>query len=209
MVGFCVIFSVECQFLYKSIASNGKTIFDVCGSISMVECPGCGYDLQGLPREHTCPECGLNYDPDTTLIRLTIHRWNQKQYALSVLFTVVMVYRCSRYGIRREDLWLFFLLGVSVFVSACTILRTNNEKATLLLNRSGIQLDHPRFGKRYIPWSMIGRIRWNWITGTFSISGRDGKNILSMNRRDVGGRKTGQRCAEEANRLYRRMKTEA
>lgn len=25
-------------------------------------CPFCGYSLQGLPTEHTCPECGKTYD---------------------------------------------------------------------------------------------------------------------------------------------------
>ena len=24
-------------------------------------CPGCGYSLEGLPDEHTCPECGTPY----------------------------------------------------------------------------------------------------------------------------------------------------
>ena len=28
-------------------------------------CPLCSYKLQGLPAEHKCPECGLDYDPTT------------------------------------------------------------------------------------------------------------------------------------------------
>ncbi len=30
--------------------------------LRLKECPQCGYDLAGLPREHACPECGFEYD---------------------------------------------------------------------------------------------------------------------------------------------------
>lgn len=31
-------------------------------------CPICDYNLVGLPDEHTCPECGLEYDENTLVI---------------------------------------------------------------------------------------------------------------------------------------------
>lgn len=32
-----------------------------------MNCPMCNYPLKGLPAEHSCPECGFNYDKETYL----------------------------------------------------------------------------------------------------------------------------------------------
>jgi hypothetical protein len=37
-----------------------KTVLDM----NYMVCPQCHYNLQGLPRRHTCPECGRPYDAD-------------------------------------------------------------------------------------------------------------------------------------------------
>lgn len=38
----------------------------------LFHCPGCGYELTGLPREHSCPECGVLYD--ASMFDLPPHR---------------------------------------------------------------------------------------------------------------------------------------
>lgn len=38
---------------------------DFLARFRLRECPGCGYDLQGLPPEHVCPECGATYSTET------------------------------------------------------------------------------------------------------------------------------------------------
>ncbi len=46
------------------------------------ECPACLYDLSGLPDEHECPECGLQYDRSMALLRVQSgrgSRWRQYQ----------------------------------------------------------------------------------------------------------------------------------
>src|SRR5262245_12509714 len=35
----------------------------------LTDCPHCGYSLNGLPREHRCPECGFEYDANTLTVR--------------------------------------------------------------------------------------------------------------------------------------------
>jgi hypothetical protein len=40
--------------------------------LRLMHCPGCGYDLSGLPREHWCPECGFRYQ--TSMFDLPPHR---------------------------------------------------------------------------------------------------------------------------------------
>jgi hypothetical protein len=35
-------------------------------SVGWSMCERCGYDLRGLPEGHTCPECGRQYDLNTT-----------------------------------------------------------------------------------------------------------------------------------------------
>ncbi|UCG32954.1 MAG: hypothetical protein JSU68_14975 [Phycisphaerales bacterium] len=34
-------------------------------------CPRCAYSLRGLPADHYCPECGLRFDRDCVLYRVT------------------------------------------------------------------------------------------------------------------------------------------
>ena len=34
-----------------------------------IACPACGYSLHGLPAQHTCPECGLGYEPGMAVYR--------------------------------------------------------------------------------------------------------------------------------------------
>jgi hypothetical protein len=41
-------------------------------------CPRCTYSLRGLPVDHYCPECGLRFDRDCELYRVT----NPKQFLL-------------------------------------------------------------------------------------------------------------------------------
>lgn len=47
----------------------------------ITECPICRYSLEGLPRDHQCPECGFEYDE-------TMRVWRTK---LSLAFAVVPV----------------------------------------------------------------------------------------------------------------------
>ena len=42
------------------------------------ECPQCAYDLTGLPREHSCPECGLVYDRSM----FVVDAWTKEDFYL-------------------------------------------------------------------------------------------------------------------------------
>lgn len=36
--------------------------------LRLTHCPGCGYQLEGLPPAGTCPECGRGYDPGIVIL---------------------------------------------------------------------------------------------------------------------------------------------
>lgn len=57
-------------------------------------CPRCSYSLVGLPSEHSCPECGLQYDEKTLVWRITglrafIYSMTPRQYLVFGLLCVL------------------------------------------------------------------------------------------------------------------------
>jgi hypothetical protein len=50
-------------------------------------CPRCRYSLRGLPANHFCPECGLEYDENCVAAKVR----NPKRVLLQIVFLVVMV----------------------------------------------------------------------------------------------------------------------
>ena len=87
-------------------------------SLPLDVCPGCAYQLQGLPPEGVCPECGRPYDQNVVFL----YGWargskadpgNAKGWhalalaALPLLFCVAQVYR----GFRRGDYIRMVLYG--------------------------------------------------------------------------------------------------
>lgn len=53
-------------------------------ALTDLACPKCGYALHGLPT-HTCPECGLNFDPEVLRWRVRYRRRRAWLFSLAIM----------------------------------------------------------------------------------------------------------------------------
>jgi len=79
-------------------------------------CPGCDYDLRGLPTEHECPECGLTYDRETLV---WTGRTNRAQIiiagGIAVCGLTVMLVSGAAFGSLQWRLMALTYVAVIIF----------------------------------------------------------------------------------------------
>ena len=95
-------------------------------------CPGCGYDLEGLPRKYVCPECEYPYDETMSMVWV----WNAGEgpnISSVILNTLLVVIFFSIFlsmlwvgpGTRGGAGWLVCLFfGVGSFATLRILIRT-------------------------------------------------------------------------------------
>jgi len=83
---------------FQGFAPSGSTL-----------CPGCDYDLRGLPAEYKCPECGLEYDLDTMVwtCRVPLAHHILMIIAFSAYFLMHLMSR----GLKWPVAW-WFMIGL-------------------------------------------------------------------------------------------------
>lgn len=141
------------------------------------ECPRCQYDLTGLPEKHTCPECGLEYDPHAVYVRLSLHTrpWNQVVMGVALIAAAVFF---PRPGLRwKENLPLILLIIVAMLPAILRLL-TSSGKGYLILNRSGFAMVDDRMRTTTIAWHELRGVRCNWITGNLVVMGPSSTGLV-------------------------------
>lgn len=93
----------------------------------ITECPVCRYNLDGLPRNYHCPECGFEYEETMRAWRTTLPK------AIVVLWILpVMIVCCTALlrlflrpgkAIATTSMFTFVMLPLSCLINACAFRR--------------------------------------------------------------------------------------
>jgi len=98
-------------------------------------CPGCDYDLRGLPTEYNCPECGLTYDRDTMV---WIGQPNRQSYALllsclALLAQFVFLALNGRGYLEWLGMLMIAICVIGAILGAVKIIRQKNKRPILAI----------------------------------------------------------------------------
>ena len=77
--------------------------------LALVNCPQCGYSLEGLPASHRCPECGAPYTRELLVFRAGVKR---ARLAMFLLCLVVQVPWFVIHGLPQSRLLTFSLFAL-------------------------------------------------------------------------------------------------
>ncbi len=85
-------------------------------------CDNCGYLLQGL-RDHVCPECGEEFDPDVRDTAIEPANLDANKRLSAFLFRLVTILALLAFGlsasVSMEDVVPFVLAGVFALIVLC------------------------------------------------------------------------------------------
>ncbi|MCB9852537.1 MAG: hypothetical protein H6819_05540 [Phycisphaerales bacterium] len=94
-------------------------------------CLDCGYSLEGLPRPHRCPECGLAFDDDTVVFRRRRTWWASATAVIAQTYVLQMFIQHWSWVVARVGLIgaiiSFAALAVLVLLAAVTTFRSLRE----------------------------------------------------------------------------------
>jgi hypothetical protein len=125
----------------------------------ITKCPVCRYDLTGLPRNHTCPECGFEYDES---MRVWFPRgktpgwyWIIVSFFTS-LFTIHLI-SYVRGGFSLTSKGLFTLTGdvLILFSWAWSIAVWHTPGPFIVIGSRGLAYRGPFGATRNMPWDCV------------------------------------------------------
>lgn len=170
-----------------------------------IKCPSCGYALLGLPVAHACPECGVEYDPHSVLVRLT-GRSRVAVNASNGLCLLVMLSFPFLVGKLpdqhfREMIPCIVVVALFTFVALYLWARCSGQDRLLIISRAGIRFKHPDMPGEIIPWLQFGRAQAGYIEDSFKIRDSDGRVVFKCRLSRFGAMRQARYCAAQMNRL--------
>lgn len=165
------------------------------------KCPNCKYSLIGLPTEHSCPECGFDYDPSAIVIRLKPQRHDWRQVVYGILLLGIMYLGVIQRGYSTDVRALVAIVGVSIVVSLFRLFRIHSESQSIKINRLGIEVDDAALAVGIIRWKSVKSVKYSPLRGALIIRGVSRDRLCVWPSRRLGGRRIARRCAEEISRL--------
>ncbi len=167
----------------------------------MKPCLKCDYDLTGLPDEHICPECGLDYDPDNVALELA-----RKPDILEVVVALTMlgiVYASfwSGKALGALEDWVSAILVIQIFVLLLMWAVGRGTWRRIIINRLGVHVFRREGQCETVPWEKIESASVSWVTGALKVLGADGGIVLKVS--IVGLKKVqhARKCMAEIMRL--------
>jgi hypothetical protein len=129
------------------------------------KCVRCGYSLRGLPANHTCPECGLRYDEQCALFRVT----NPKQLVAfwAMIFGggwIVLRYLPGIANLGGLSTWKMIgalaavLWVICVLTAMWFLVRHYRRGFKVAITSDGLIVHLPGFSDDLIPWGDIREV---------------------------------------------------
>ncbi len=126
-------------------------------------CPQCKYSLKGLPANHSCPECGFEYDAETAIWESRPTKTDIAAFLLGTCFVISMLLGNLLNGTFPPtsllEIVLFFLLALLVFVLYRAFV-TSRAGCAVCTTGKGLLIKIGRDVKLY-PWGDIEGVLWN------------------------------------------------
>ena len=163
------------------------------------KCPNCHYTLEGLPPAYTCPECGIEYDEDCTVIRLEPVQREYTQILMAIGLLALCFYGFLRTGFMRDDLYLLGLMAVLILMSMLRIIRYSGGPNLVVMNRKGVEFRTVDSAGRFISWSELKQARLSLFRRKLIITGQGQDVLYTLSVRRLGGPRAAKRCISEIN----------
>jgi hypothetical protein len=141
----------------------------------MSNCPMCGYDLQGLPEGHVCPECAFPVERESRL-------YGRTKYApaLRWLLCFYLLATCAVLLIALPLLGWHAILAIVVLVSigrqALRLVRPGPPR--LGISPDGLTIFARGGFWRRCPWVEVGSAQLSRVSGVLEICARDGARLF-------------------------------
>jgi hypothetical protein len=167
-------------------------------------CPACGYIVHSLPDWHTCPECGVPYDPHSKMYK--VHETEMllgRVFPLAIGSLALLLPLLQRAGkMRFSDLllWAMLLAGIFVLISGL-LRRMGRGSCRVLVNHRGIRFEYPDETPLEVTWQRFGSARYGWLASNLKIWDRNGQQLLRSRDRSIGSKRLRRELAAKLNEL--------
>ena len=163
-------------------------------------CAACEYNLAGLPDVGTCPECGVQYDPDYVVLRIPIYGRAVWKLLLIAILAVVWMRSWHHGGLTPADSFLALALIAGAIWTCRRLFPRSARYCTLIVNAYGVTIEHPAKDRQALRWSDIQRASTANGSSKLVIEGHHENVLLHCTSGFVGANVAGT-CAREINRL--------
>ncbi len=126
-------------------------------------CPQCKYSLKGLPANHSCPECGFEYDAETAAWHGRTSRIWTSFWMLVTLFYGGSLLKGAIDRSQSAGGWrLFDLLSILGIVFILWLLiREFSASLTIATTPRGLYIKKGRRHGTFVPWEQVQRVFWS------------------------------------------------
>ncbi len=175
-------------------------------------CLMCGYDLQGLPEIHTCPECGLDYDLNRIVIPIGGYRRIIKLYLPLITITLPLLalfHQFIRIGLSTKQIVIMAIITLIIGIHIFRMVPRRHLYLTYLaLDLKGVHFFYANGDVTHYVWPDIEQARGEWFGGDFHLAGKDGTDLFSCNGDDLGGWSKTRQCISAINQARERFQNQ-
>lgn len=114
---------------------------------------------------------------------------------LGIGLLVLLGWGAAVAGFDKRDVYVVVIVVLSGFLSWFRWLRENGRSCSVVINRRGVTLEHPKLSTRFVPWAAIGTARSSWLRGTFAVLSPEGQVVLTCPSSWMGGARIARRIA--------------
>ncbi|MBK8267056.1 MAG: hypothetical protein IPK83_01605 [Planctomycetes bacterium] len=143
----------------------------------VIACIACDYDLNGLPKNHRCPECGQAYEENTYRFRalgsVRFRRLIPLMFVTFVIAVAVLFIINSRINLIAFTTWrVIFLAAFRQFTICLGVILSAqwwNSRRYILFSPRGVEWRSIFQKKRQVEWWQVDDVRVNEANGEIEL----------------------------------------